>query len=56
VVEANLGKLRLILHSWHGLEWYAIERFPDMPGRCRRIGSLSIMVVGEVMAHQAYDR
>ncbi len=53
----NFGKLRLILDRWRGLEWPSVQKaletcFLGLP----EDGAATDQVVGEVTAHQAYNR
>ncbi len=55
--QNNFGKLRLILGRWRNLEWFSVERalgtcLPRLP----EDGAAADQVVGEVTAHQAYNR
>ena len=53
----NFGKLRLIPDGRRGLEWFSVEKAleacsPELP----EDGAAADQVVGEVTAHQAYNR
>ncbi len=53
----NFGKLRLIPGRWRDLEWFSVKKtlgtcFLELP----EDGAATDQVVGEVTAHQAYNR
>ncbi len=53
----NFGKLRLIPDRWRGLEWFSVERaLGACSPRLPEDGAAADQVVGEVTAHQAYNR
>ncbi len=53
----NFGKLRLIPDRWRGLERFSVQKaLAACLPRLSEDGAAADQVVGEVMAHQAYNR